>query len=135
MSLCLDRYEWDESFALESFCESIESFNEREAEGFLETYNYISESDITVSAARVTYGSSVNDVLTKEKNIQIPLILKKSFMDFANTTVLKALEEAGIKDCPPPLAALEKDHDGERAFLWQLNSVLNWQMIDRRIDE
>ncbi|PBK72559.1 hypothetical protein ARMSODRAFT_1016511 [Armillaria solidipes] len=128
-------YEWDESFTLESFRESIESFNEREAEGFMETYDYISESDITVSAARVTYGSSVNDVLTKEKNIQIPLILKKSFIDFANTTVLKALEEAGIKDCPPPLEALEKDHDGERAFLWQLNSVLNWQMIDRRIDE
>ncbi|KAK0446933.1 hypothetical protein EV421DRAFT_1734146, partial [Armillaria borealis] len=120
-------YEWDESFTLESFCESIESFNEREAEGFMETYDYISESrDITISAARVTYGSSVNN---------IPLILKKSFMDFANTTVLKALEEAGIKDCPPPLEALEKDHDGERAFLWQLNSVLNWQMIDRRIDE
>ncbi|KAK0210293.1 hypothetical protein DFS33DRAFT_1378273 [Desarmillaria ectypa] len=133
-------YEWNESFNLEDFGASIDSFNDRESKGFTEAYEPIewSRNDpIRIStAARVTYGASVDKVLSKEKDIHIPLILEKKFVEYANIMVLKALEEAGIKDCLPPLQAIRaNDSDEERAFMWRLNDVLNWQMIDRRIDE
>ncbi|KAK0225165.1 hypothetical protein EDD85DRAFT_980515 [Armillaria nabsnona] len=134
-------YEWSESFNLEDFSKSIDLFNDRERKGFTESYESIEwsrDDPIDVSAAaRLNYGTSVDKALSKEKDIQIPLILKKKFAEFANTMILKALEEAGIKDCPPPLEAVPraKDSDEERAYMWRLNDVLNWQMIDRRIDE
>lgn len=138
---CFYRYEWNESFNLEDFSESIDLFNDRERKGFTESYESIEwsrDDPIDVSAAaRLNYGTSVEKALSKDKDIQIPLILKKKFAEFANTMILKALEEAGIKDCPPPLEAVPraKDSDEERAYMWRLNDVLNWQMIDRRIDE
>ncbi|PBK64475.1 hypothetical protein ARMSODRAFT_1087899 [Armillaria solidipes] len=133
-------YEWNESFNLEDFRESIDLFNDRERKGFTEAYESIEwsrDDPIDVSAAtRLNYGTSVDEALSKEKDIQIPLILKKKFVEFANTVILKALEEAGIKDCPTPLEAVRaKDSDEEGAYMWRLNDVLNWQMIDRRIDE
>ncbi|KAK0474905.1 hypothetical protein IW261DRAFT_1497676 [Armillaria novae-zelandiae] len=134
------QYEWNESFNLEDFSKSIDLFNDHERESFTEAYNWIewSRDDplVVSAAARLTYGTSVDKVLTREKDIQIPLILKKKFVEFANTVILNALEEAGIKDCPPPLkAAKTKDSDEERAYMWRLSDVLNWQMIDRKIDE
>ncbi|KAK0185798.1 hypothetical protein F5146DRAFT_1163287 [Armillaria mellea] len=133
-------YEWNESFNHEDFRKSIDLFNDHEREGFAEAYESIEwsrDGSIDVSAAaRLTYGTSVDNVLSKEKDIQIPLILKKKFVEFANAVILKALEEAGIKDCPPPLEAVRaKDSDEERAYMWRLNEVLNWQVIDRRVDE
>ncbi|KAK0458461.1 uncharacterized protein EV420DRAFT_1542382 [Desarmillaria tabescens] len=133
-------YEWNESFNLEDFSASIDSFNDREIKGFTEAYESIEwsrDGPIKVSnAARVTYGASVDEALSKEKDIRIPLILKKKFVDFVNTMVLKALEEAGIKGSLPLLETVgTNDSDEERAFMWRLNDILNWQMIDRRIDE
>lgn len=134
-------YEWNESFNIEDFSKSIDLFNDREREGFTEAYESIEwcrdDAPLAISAAaRLTYGTSVDKVLSKEKDIRIPLILKEKFVEFANTAILKVLEEVGIKDCPPPLEALRvKNSDKERAYMWRLSDVLNWQMIDRRIDE
>ncbi len=74
-------------------------------------------------------------MLSQDGDIWISLILTKTFEEFANLMVLKALE-VGITDFPPLLEALgANDGDEERVSMRRLNDVFNWQMIDHRIGE
>ncbi|PBK93847.1 hypothetical protein ARMGADRAFT_1029725 [Armillaria gallica] len=76
-----------------------------------------------------------NKTLSQDGDIWISLILTKTFVEFANLMVLKALE-VGITDFPLLLEALgANDGDEERVSMRRLNDVFNWQMIDDRTGE
>ncbi|KAF9458011.1 hypothetical protein BDZ94DRAFT_1292213 [Collybia nuda] len=94
--------------------------------------------------ARTTYADSVEVLLSSKHDIAIPLFLSPDFMDFANDIIKTALTEHGLA----PVEALQpysnetsdSDEDGEDdpeeiMVLWRLDKILNWQMLDRQIDE
>lgn len=93
-------------------------------------------------AARITYADNIEQALSAEKDIIIPLWVPEEFAQFANEVMLKALAEHGKTSHAPPLKVEinGKDTDvygemGADLTRWTLDMVLNWQMLDRRIDE
>ncbi|KAF7338483.1 hypothetical protein MVEN_02074300 [Mycena venus] len=105
---------------------------------------------LPLPAARITYGDSVEQVLLPKNDILIPLTLDWSFFKFANSNIVSALQRAkksgelDDSDCVAPLTLVgdalpgedeETIDDVEVIALWRLSKVLNWQMLDRRIDE
>lgn len=93
-------------------------------------------------AARITYADNIEQALSAEKDIIIPLWVPEEFSQFANDIILKALTEHDQPSHAPPLKVEVngKDTDvygemGADLTRWTLDMVLNWQMLDRRIDE
>lgn len=85
---------------------------------------------------RLTYGSSVDEVLSPANDITILLVLSPDFVEFANNLIAEALTEAGISDVSSPLNIIQPEAGASECVVsWRLDSVLNWQMLDRRIDE
>jgi hypothetical protein len=135
-----DRYKWDRTFNLAEFKKALNDHNQKESEVVLDNAHQVADVD-SIPAARITYGDSVEQVLLPANDIIIPLILDRSFFDFANTEIVSALQ--GVKeladldegDCAAPLTLVSSDYTEEVIALWRLNKVLNWQMLDRRLDE
>lgn len=141
---CTPRYKWDRTFNLIDFKKALDDHNRQESTAAGEADWYIRGRDKKpIPAARITYGDSVDQVLLPEHDIIIPLRLDESFMKFANTQILVALEKAkkaaqlAESDCEAPLTLIHASVDSEPEVhaLWRLNKILNWQMLDRRIDE
>ncbi|KAF9018765.1 hypothetical protein BDP27DRAFT_1355325 [Rhodocollybia butyracea] len=102
------KYEWDENFNIKDFIESIDRYNDCELQSpELEWRNHRLKFP---TVQRVTHASSITEILFQMKGI------------LGNEKII-------------PLTVL--DHDGKHEVLtvWRLNKVLNWQMVDRRIDE
>ncbi|KAJ7905243.1 hypothetical protein B0H14DRAFT_2489962 [Mycena olivaceomarginata] len=133
-------YKWDRTFNLAEFKKALNDHNQKESEVVLDNAHQVADVD-SIPAARITYGDSVEQVLLPANDIIIPLILDRSFFDFANTEIVSALQ--GVKeladldegDCAAPLTLVSSDYTEEVIALWRLNKVLNWQMLDRRLDE
>lgn len=88
------------------------------------------------------HADNIEKALSNDKDIVIPLWVPKEFSEFANDLMLKALaEHVQISHAPPlKVEILEKDVDvggelGADLVRWTLDMALNWQMLDRRIDE
>ncbi|KAJ7497784.1 hypothetical protein FB451DRAFT_1335825 [Mycena latifolia] len=143
-------YKWDRTFNLAQFKEALDAHNKQESSVAAENaemwaYHGDPLQIPPIPAARITYGDSVDEVLTPKHDIVIPLRLEKSFMEFANTEIVAALQDAKQRvgldenDCAPPLTSINNvdSHRNEEEVLalWRLNKILNWQMLDRRIDE
>ncbi|KAJ7285588.1 hypothetical protein C8J57DRAFT_641477 [Mycena rebaudengoi] len=135
-------YKWDRTFSIAHFKEALDKHNQHESDVATGNQSKIAtarrKAVPPIPAARITYGDSVFEVLQPAKDILIPLILDHDFMVFANDRILAALKTAGIaeSDCITPLTLVSgKDDDNEILAVWRLNKILNWQMLDRRIDE
>ncbi len=137
-------YGWDASFRIKGLTDAIDAYNQKELQNAQENSHVNQGQGSTPKmecVARVTYADSVDEILSSAKDVVIPLILTTEFMEFANGLTLKALEEAGPKvddeDRMRPL--IPADHadpeEDESTVYWRLNKALNWQMLDRRIDE
>lgn len=131
------RYDWDEDFDIKDFKKAIDNFNNAEANAADENSRYLDRVSID-EAARITYTDSVEELLSSLKHdIVIPLIISPTFMDFTNDIIKTALVEhgfAGIEALQPYAGDRKKDMK-EITVKWRLDKILNWQMLDRRIDE
>jgi hypothetical protein len=88
------------------------------------------------SIARLTYSESMDEILTSAKDIVIPVMMPKKPFYFANEMLTDALSRLSVTDISPLLATSESDsEDDEILTFWRLNSILNWQMLDRQVDE
>ncbi|KAJ7684913.1 hypothetical protein DFH06DRAFT_1277443 [Mycena polygramma] len=134
-------YKWDHTFNLTEFKKALDAHNQQESDAVSENLYHIANR-AKIQAARITYGDSVEQVLLPENDIIIPLILHRSFLEFANTQTVAALQEAkslsrlNKSDCAAPLTLIHEDEGEDQTLaMWRLNKILNWQMLDRRIDE
>lgn len=151
-------YDWNETFNIKDFKQSIDEFNKKELMSAQNNSSMLHEdAQVDVGeAARTTYADSVKALLSPLKHdVVIPLVVSPSFMAFANDTIKAALGDHGFEavDALQPFAGWEpKDDDddddddycssryGDRGpeevmVKWRLDKILNWQMLDRRIDE
>lgn len=86
--------------------------------------------------ARTTYAESVDDLLSKH-DVLIPLVVSPKFMKFANQSIKAALVDHGFPgvDALHPISKADHKNSAEIPVIWRLDNILNWQMLDRRIDE
>lgn len=93
----------------------------------------------SLKAARITYAENIEQALSAEKDIIIPLWVPEEFSQYANDIILKALTEHDQPLHAPPLkvevTGADTDVNDADLTRWTLDMVLNWQMLDRRIDE
>jgi hypothetical protein len=139
------RYEWNKDFDIKTFKKTIDAANKHEArQSDIDARDYKKSNfkELYLAVARSTYASSVDEVLSPAKDLVIPLYLgDRDFVDFSNNLTLEALAETGYSQAKPPLQIPTvngkpvKLWEQTPAVFWRLNSVLNWQMLDRRIDE
>lgn len=104
----------------------------------------IERSDQLNRAQRMTYASTVEDVLKITHDIRMPILLPLDFAIYANDLVNKALVSAGLPETrvlDPVVGGVELFRDSKNAndreglFMWTIGSHLMWQQLDRRIDE
>ncbi|KAL1762846.1 hypothetical protein FB107DRAFT_198438, partial [Schizophyllum commune] len=132
-------YTWDENFSLEDFKQAIDEFNKKETKNF-GMHLYQSRQG-AVQAARITYADNANALLDAEHDIKIPLFLGAKFKEYAEQIIGEAVKDHGLQLANPVLREVETELEpqfdayGMQPVLWQLDRVLNWQMVDRRIDE
>lgn len=138
------RYEWDESFTIENFKRVVQEFNSQECSRV--AYYLANHTEggvkahIPLAVARLTYGTTLDEVYSKEKDIAIPLIIPTQFLEYASRITMGALRERGVVQ---DMTVLEEitcldDLDGfeeEVMAIWYLNRITQWQLFDRRIDE
>lgn len=153
-------YTWDESFSIPDFKRALDDYNKRERRAAsLNADNVYDRLDAgeapKLTVARITYAESAAALLAPEGDLRIPLVLPPSFLRYANETILAGLARAGVSRAEGPLTCMpaeqppaqpeENDEDygvdlypereQDHMAIWRLDSVLNWQMLDRAIDE
>ena len=153
-------FAWDDTFTIPAFKKAIDEFNAREADASSGwRFPEILEDTPSIEGiARVSYADSIQDVLSPAHDLVIPLVVGVYFLKFANEMISTAIKEAKLSSATtpqePPLTILAGglgssagDSDSEdiderydegssdRLALWRFNNILNWQMLDRRIDE
>ncbi|KIK64907.1 hypothetical protein GYMLUDRAFT_70870 [Collybiopsis luxurians FD-317 M1] len=102
---------------------------------------------------RVTHASSVEEIFSSDCDLAIPIVTTEGFVGFANGLIREGLKEGGHGLLPQgggndeekgkgPLVMVTKGEETDYGLksdevlsLWRLNRILNWQMMDRRIDE
>ncbi|KAI5824408.1 hypothetical protein K523DRAFT_420814, partial [Schizophyllum commune Tattone D] len=132
-------YAWDENFNLDNFKQAIDEFNKKESKNF-GMHLYQSRQG-AVQAARITYADTADALLDAEHDIKIPLFLGAKFKEYAEQIIGEAVKDQGLQLANPVLRHVETELEpqfdayGMQPVLWQLDRVLNWQMVDRRIDE
>lgn len=154
------RYDWNENFSIKDFKRSIDEFNKKELMSAQNNSCMLHEdAQVDVGeAARTTYADSVKALLSPlQHDVVIPLVVSPDFMAFANDTINAALVDHGFEavDALQPFAGWEPKEDDDEdeddddycssrygdqgpeevMVKWRLDKILNWQMLDRRIDE
>ncbi|KAJ7016223.1 hypothetical protein C8F04DRAFT_1347966 [Mycena alexandri] len=94
------------------------------------------------AAKRLTYGTTVTDVLEPTRDILLLLLLRADFAAFANRLVGHAQAAAGLNVLSILTPAVESHEHlldaksgAEGIFLWRIGREIMWQQLDRRIDE
>ncbi|KAE9405412.1 hypothetical protein BT96DRAFT_972558 [Gymnopus androsaceus JB14] len=131
-------YEWDEKFSVKNFTEAIDKFNDRERTTVSGEWTGYSENDdeFDLPAKRVTYATSINDVLSPAKDLAIPVVTTTEFVEFANELIMKALNKKGLPNkIPLEILTGPTGEDELVLAVWRLDKILNWQVVDRQIDE
>ncbi|KAJ3781240.1 hypothetical protein GGU10DRAFT_299913 [Lentinula aff. detonsa] len=139
-------YEWDDKFTVEKFIEAIDSYNDREKNAMKEEWDSVADEEAEKIEfpviKRVSYARSIEEIFSVVNDLYIPIFTTGEFVKFANDLVINALQEsdldedkmAKVKSLPLRLIGNNNNY-GVVLALWQLNNILNWQMVDRRIDE
>ncbi|KAK1232556.1 hypothetical protein PQX77_004314 [Marasmius sp. AFHP31] len=135
-------YSWDRDFNIPHFREHIKNYNSRLTTGVEETVEYLFfhlRASSEFQATRVSYSSSVTSLLSGENDLEIPFVAQKDIVDFANGTLLEAMLDYGIRLSEAPLRIVYQDNSWLSRHLclvvWRMDINLNWQVLDRRIDE
>ncbi|KAJ6605401.1 hypothetical protein DFH09DRAFT_1300132 [Mycena vulgaris] len=140
------------SSIIQDFQHQIDVFNLRQVtewldgdENFIEDHELDEDGAEFRAAARLTYGSSVADVLDRGHDIILPVLLPCDFAAYANRLVGEAQAAAELKVAKILTPAVKShkhlvvDPDagavGEGIFLWRIGRELMWQQLDRRVDE
>ncbi|KAL0578207.1 hypothetical protein V5O48_003782 [Marasmius crinis-equi] len=142
------KYIWNEAFDIPSFRNTIRDFNRSLADKFEDkahTLYFWPYSDALLKVRRISCGDTVSDILSPEKDLYIPLVLPKDLVTFANKTIEDVIRDGGFDDSPPVLTVLYEDQSGSKHWgpargnclvVWRLSMrLMNWQMMDRRLDE
>ncbi|KAJ8074102.1 hypothetical protein PM082_012394 [Marasmius tenuissimus] len=136
-------YPWNQDFNIPQFCNHIENYNSSLTARVEETMEYLSfhpRSSFDLQATRVSYSPSVAGLLSEENDLEIPLVAPRDIVDFANEVLLGALLDHEIRRSKTPLRIVYED-DSEWLtkrlclVVWKMDINLNWQLLDRRIDE
>ncbi|KAL1743263.1 hypothetical protein HDZ31DRAFT_65212 [Schizophyllum fasciatum] len=134
-------YTWDENFRIDDFKRAMDEFNAKESENFGAELYILRGREHVAEAARITYADTADGLLDAAHDIRIPLFLGAQFKAYAEQVVGKALKEQGLQPAGSVLSAVESEMEPQydakemAPVLWRLDRVLNWQMVDRRIDE
>jgi hypothetical protein len=127
---------------MDGFKKSMDDFNLKEQENIdnLDTDPDDISKNASKSVARLSYSDSVTELFTDKKDVLIPLVLPEPFFEFAKKMLSEALKDVRFQRSPDatlPLVSLKsmEEPGGDVLVLWRLDPVLNWQMLDRRIDE
>ncbi|KAJ4485192.1 hypothetical protein J3R30DRAFT_3813487 [Lentinula aciculospora] len=140
-------YEWDVRFFVGEFAQSIDCFNDRAQWAMEGKWYNIAERDAEKvkfpEVKRVTYANSIEEIFSSDNDIAIPIFAPAEFVPFANDFIMKVLREldldkskSGMKREVSPLVVISKDEKYDVVMaIWRLDDILNWQMVDRRIDE
>ncbi|KAL0564065.1 hypothetical protein V5O48_017991 [Marasmius crinis-equi] len=135
-------YRWSRDFSIPEFREHLDAYNARLTTQVEETVEYVlfrPRASLGFSVKRVTHDSSVSGILSRENDLKVPLVMHKDMVLFANKLILAALEKHGIGNAEPPLHVVYEDDawSSRRLCLvaWNIDPVLNWQLLDRSIDE
>ncbi|KZS91570.1 hypothetical protein SISNIDRAFT_516109 [Sistotremastrum niveocremeum HHB9708] len=116
------RYPWDENFTIEGFKEHIDAFNNTNAEMLRQVAGEAGESyeeafeNLRGKDNRMTYASTLDEILKEEKHIVLPIYVPKSFVGWANGKVVEGLKKAGIEGAKEPLKKVvseDEEEDGE----------------------
>ncbi|KAF8300425.1 hypothetical protein DL93DRAFT_577034 [Clavulina sp. PMI_390] len=157
-------YKWGEDFELGGFKISLMVYNDKDYQGFLDTYNSMHRHEgegpdedsfhgdklnleELGKSRRVCFAPDVSSLLKPEGDVILLFFASPGFADFANELVKKVLEEHGLP-LPPNGKMIEvlgrwttqRGYEGEEqmemeGLKWRVDAVLCWQQIDRRIDE
>ncbi|KAL0571606.1 hypothetical protein V5O48_010356 [Marasmius crinis-equi] len=141
-------YIWNESFSIPAFQKTIHTFNDNLTEKAEKTANRIfwdrNDRDTGLEVCRLSCGTSITDLLSEDSDLHVPVILPRDVADFINGMVVEVLRERGLQTAVPPLRII---YNGEIGSGWRLSQetclavwtlnmeLMNWQLVDRRMDE
>jgi hypothetical protein len=144
------RYTWDTNFTQANFgahimrsnIEDIDEWRAGDFERRLQRHG-ITCGDQLNGAQRMTSASNVKDLLCRENDVRMPILLPIDFALYANELIRKVLVDAGVKEInllEPAvhefkLPAKSDATRQEGLFLWSIGHQFMWQQFDRRIDE
>ncbi|KAJ3980043.1 hypothetical protein F5890DRAFT_1543779 [Lentinula detonsa] len=138
-------YDWDDKFTVENFIKAIDSFNDSEKNAMKKEWDRVADKKPKKIGfpvvKRVSYASSIDEIFSVVNDIYIPIFTTGEFVKFANDLVINALQESKLTEdrmakvkLPLKMIGNNKDY-GVVLAVWQLDNILNWQMVDRRIDD
>ncbi|KAL0578903.1 hypothetical protein V5O48_003094 [Marasmius crinis-equi] len=137
-------YQWTRDFNIPKFCDHLDDYNQRLTAQVEEVAEYIlfqpRHSLVWSGVKRVTYSPSASGVLSEDNDLVLPVVMPKEMIHFANELILDSLQEHGVKRMEPPLRIVYEDETqwlskGLCLATWNIDTVLNWQILDRKIDE
>lgn len=152
-------YEWNEKFSFDTFQSTIDQCNRSELNDLdeslccLEIGSWRTMEDLnqfllckTSAIRRMILGQDLDEVIGDTGDSLIPLFLPIEVADRCNKLIIDSLSEQGIDmDVPPITPAVQPEYnqkitrsdeaEGQMVYLWRINSINAWQLVDRRIDE
>ncbi|KIY61451.1 hypothetical protein CYLTODRAFT_495250 [Cylindrobasidium torrendii FP15055 ss-10] len=134
------RYRWDQKFDMVDFCKEIRSFNQEETKIISQSLRHY-QADLKLDKAknsvrRLTYGTDIDDIFSRVHDLEVILVLSEDFVSFSNSILEQAMTDVGHPSTFPPLTIISKSRITQECLVsWKLDYALNWQMLDRRIDE
>ncbi|KAF8916320.1 hypothetical protein CPB85DRAFT_356114 [Mucidula mucida] len=125
----MPEYKWDKEFNIDEFRQHIDKFNKKELKGFKETLSWAGsefDSDMPLPPVqRLSYGSTVDEVFSKSKDLEILLVLSPDMVDFANGLIADCLRTAGFTNMEPALQFISDSGKKEGVAVWHLDRILN----------
>lgn len=99
-----------------------------------------------LSIRRMILGKDLREVMSSDGNFRIPIFIPPGVVERCNSIIREALKDREIKETVPCLTpAFSEDvmerirrdpsTDGCTVYLWQIDAMHAWQLVDRRIDE
>ncbi|KAJ7482924.1 hypothetical protein B0H11DRAFT_1915004 [Mycena galericulata] len=145
--LTLAQYQWNEAFNHSRFRTYILCSNVNDIDSWISTdhtgrlqQHGIKCGDQLNRAQRMTFASTVQDLLGQKNDVRLPVLLPLDFAMYANDLIKEALLSAGLPETRAlePVEGVdlsESTNDREGLFMWTIGCHLMWQHLDRRIDE
>jgi len=139
-------YTWDAQFDLDAFKNALQNYNKKETSAFYSNIELLTErghgniSAQSQEARRITWADNASSVLTPANDILLLTFLAPGFARFANGVIKTSLEAHALpgsstKDPVEVMETFELPPQTFEAVMWNIDSNLAWQQLDRRIDE
>ncbi|KAJ7484393.1 hypothetical protein FB451DRAFT_1392948 [Mycena latifolia] len=143
------RYTWDDQFTLAAFKKRIDASNCDEIQAWIQTDcdnrlfpHGVDDERSLPESTRMTYAETVDVLLSKKKDIKMPVLLPCELAVYANDLVSRAQARAGLPETKILMPAVpgfnflgEIDPETDGLFFWRIGKDIMWQQLDRSIDE